>query len=182
MSLNLICLIFLITRFKLCFVGRNIGQVMCIFLIESYQLYTGSGYLLITMPFVLILSLTVRWLSPLRKYSFGLCNYNVFCGEVLWNNSLRINSIYLFISVWMPVASFYSMYNDLLFIFILMLTLSQSWPVRESPFTGCFAVLTCLHSLSTSLLSGTVTVPGTSCNLLALSLNCAISLRSLHSF
>ena len=117
---------------------------MCILLIAFYHLYTVLGYLS-TVLFTLIFSLTVMSYGflHLQTFSFALCDFYVFCGEILWNNSLLIQlSIYSFICFSVDARTLiYSIHNDLLLI--LTLILSQSWPVRESSFK--LAVLSSWH-------------------------------------
>ena len=90
--------------------------------------------LLSTVLFTLIFSLTVMACGFLHlwTFSFALCDFYVFCGDTLRNNSLLIKfSVYSFISLWMHKSLFYSIHNDFNFVTDIF---SESWPVGEIPF------------------------------------------------
>ena len=89
--------------------------------------------LLSTVMFTLIFSLTVMACGFLHlwAFSFALCDFYVFCGDPLRNNSLLIkHCLFIYFTVEAQIL-FYSIHNDFNFVTGIV---SENWPVREIPF------------------------------------------------
>lgn len=105
---------FLITRFTLCFIGKNNRQAMCV-LIAFYQFYTGSGYLITVVhfdPFInshifVAFSIVEVFLLP-----FVITNFVERCFGITHCSS-NSQFIHLCTAVWLHASSFHSVHNNL---------------------------------------------------------------------